>query len=48
MLITAGLGMIVVESLALAAADPPPDAVTVFTSGVPAEALTFTATVIAG
>src|SRR3974377_2473706 len=40
--------VIVVESLALAVADPPPDALTWFSCGVLAFAVTFTVTVIGG
>ena len=41
-------GIIIVESLALAVADPPPDTDTMFTSGEAALPLTLTATVIVG
>jgi len=43
-----GTRMIVVESVAVALADPPPDTVTEFTCGDVALAATFTVTVIAG
>ena len=44
----AGLGLITVESDALAVADPPPDTLAEFTSGEAAVAATFTVTVIPG
>jgi hypothetical protein len=42
------LGLMTVESVALALADPPPDTVTWFTCGEVAAAFTFTVTAIAG
>jgi hypothetical protein len=48
MLNTAARGMITVESLAFAVAEPPPDTLTLFTCGDVALAPTFTVTVIAG
>src|ERR1017187_773215 len=44
----ATVGMTVVESVALALAEPPPDTRTAFTSGEVAFVATFTVTVIAG
>jgi len=45
---TDGFAMIVVESAALAVAEPPPDTLTEFTCGEVALVATFTVTVIAG
>src|SRR5579863_3147959 len=45
---TAMVGLITVESVALAPAAPPPDTVTALTCGVVAFVMTFTVTVIAG
>jgi hypothetical protein len=47
-ILSTGPGMIVVESVALAVADPPPDTLTEFTWGDVALTATFTVTVIAG
>ena len=48
LMLTTGRAMMVVESVALAVADPPPDTPTLFTCGEVALAATFTVTVIAG
>jgi hypothetical protein len=45
---TGGFALMIVLSLMLLLADPPPDSDTEFDSGVPAFEDTFTATVIAG
>ena len=45
---TGGLGVMTVESVVLAEAEPPPETDTAFDKGVPALLATFTVTVIAG
>ena len=47
-MLSTGLRMIVVESVVLAPAEPPPDTLTEFTSGDVALEATFTVTVIVG